>query len=243
LPPTRINDGKCALSRMVNAFGQADFGLTTFAQTITGCDPMSPSCAPYVIDGAMPEYAGKCAVSSTCSGSDSDAHGATVRVGLPVGPSTVADIKEWTDDNCGNGKELVPGGATPVNGSLRDTATYLRANSGALLPLTRPVSVILITDGGESCDGSPDVNYAKDAALELYLNGLADGSGRHVKVFPVGFGGVTTSERLALDAIAKMGQCGSTTGSCAEKTSSLVASNEAALWSVLSAIINSSGQP
>jgi hypothetical protein len=195
---------------MVTAFSEVDFGLTSFTQSITGCGTTSPySCSPYNVDGNMPEYANGCSITYTCSGTQNGAHGGTVRVGLPITTTSVSDIVTWTDNDCVNGIELVPGGATPINGSLRDAAAHLRANTTNLGPSCRPVNVILITDGGESCDGDPTTNYAQYAAQDLYANGLNDGSGRPVKVFPIGFGGILASEKTALDNIAKMGQCGS----------------------------------
>ena len=244
LRPTRINDGKCALRKMVQSFSEVDFGLTTFSQTITGC---TAACTPYVVDGYMPESAGTCSVTTACPDptvfTGVNAKGGTVRVPLPVTNSTLGNMLKWVDDDCTSGEEVLPAGATPINGALRDAARHLRTNASSLTPSCRPINVILITDGGESCDGTEVENRAKDAALDLYANGLSDASGRHVKVYPIGFGGVKPAEQTALNAIAKMGQCGAETGTCADATSALVANNEAELSQKLAAIIGGAVQP
>ncbi|MBI5532574.1 MAG: VWA domain-containing protein [Deltaproteobacteria bacterium] len=245
LVPSRINDGKCALRKMVKAFSEVDFGLTTFTQTIQNCGTTSPyACTPYAVDGAMPELANGCQVTAAClAGTGAGAHGGTVRVPLPVTGTTINNMIKWADDDCENGNELLPAGPTPINGALRDAAAHLRTNAGSLTPSCRPINVILITDGGETCDGTTTENRARDAAADLYNNGLNDGSGRHVKVYPIGFGGVTAAEQTALNDIAKMGQCGALTGACATATTALTASNEADLSQKLSAIISGSIQP
>jgi hypothetical protein len=238
--PTRISDGRCALSKLVQSFGQVDFGLTSFTQTISGCGATPYSCNPYIVDGVMPEQANGCAVSAACiSGTGINAHGGSVRVGLPVTADSLSQLMLWTDFDCGAGNELLPGGPTPLNGALRDAATHLRANGGALLPGSKTVAVIFITGGGESWDGSATENRAADAANDLYINGLNDGSGRHVLVYPVGFGGVTSAELVALNGVAKMGRCGSISGTCADAVSASIASNEAQLLQQLSTIVSS----
>jgi hypothetical protein len=100
------------------------------------------------------------------------------------------------------------------------------------------VSVILITDGGESCDGTELENRAAAAAQDLYLNGLKDGSGRNVKVYPIGFGGITASETTALNNIAKMGQCGATTGTCASGVFAHVAATDLELQAALQHVVD-----
>lgn len=150
LRPTRINDGKCALRKMVQSFSEVDFGLTTFSQTITGC---TAACTPYVVDGYMPESAGTCSVTTACPDptvfTGVNAKGGTVRVPLPVTNSTLGNMLKWVDDDCTSGEEVLPAGATPINGALRDAARHLRTNASSLTPSCRPINVILITDGGE----------------------------------------------------------------------------------------------
>jgi len=150
---------------------------------------------------------------------------------------------KWLDDDCTGGEEVVPAGATPINGALRDAARHLRANASALAPNSRSVGVILVTDGGESCDATEVENRAKFSAQDLYLSGLQDGSGRSVKTYPIALGGVSTAVQTAVNGIAKMGQCGTETGTCADSASGLFADNEAQLTQSLASIIASAGQP
>jgi hypothetical protein len=250
LVPSRINDGKCALRKMVQAFSEVDFGLVRFNQTITNCSATSTLCTQYVVDGTMPETANLCSVTAACdmSGTGASAKGGQVLVGLPVGSTTLSSIIQWTDDNCQApvptntiGPELLPAGPTPINGALRDAGRHLRTNAANLAPSCRPVNVILITDGAETCDGTVTDNRAAAAAQDLYMNGLSDGSGRHVKVYPIGFGGLLAAETTALNAIASFGQCGAAT--CTPAVTALVANNEAELSQKLSAIISAAVAP
>jgi MYXO-CTERM domain-containing protein len=256
LVPSRINDGKCALRKMVQAFGEVDFGLMQFSFVSQNCVGGAANCAPYNVDGVDPEYASignRCTTTSGFSGcpampgTGASAIGGKLLVGLPVTPTQGADIIKFTDDSCetGDPKELLPAGGTPLNGLLRDSARFLRkpASITALSPSCRPISVILITDGGESCDGGPAENRAKDAAADLFANGIGDG--RHVKVYPIGFGGISnmSPEGQALEAIAKAGQCGPGDAACQGTTHALLANNEAELAIQLSGIISGAIQP
>ncbi len=241
LRPTRINDGKCALRKLVESFSEVDFGLTTFAQAITDC---SAICTPYSIDGFMPENAGTCSVSGGCkAGSGMDATGGLIRVPLPITEDTRGNMLKWLDDDCTGGEEVLPAGATPINGAFRDAVRHLRANASALAPNSRSVGVILVTGGGESCDATEVENRAKFSAQDLYLSGLQDGSGRSVKTYPIAVGGATTAVQTALNGIAKMGQCGTETGTCADSANGLSADNEAQLTQSLASIIASAGKP
>ncbi len=51
LVPNRINDGKCALRKMVQAFGEVDFGLASFPLQ-NNCSGAAAACGPYSnVDG------------------------------------------------------------------------------------------------------------------------------------------------------------------------------------------------
>jgi hypothetical protein len=258
LPPSRINDGKCALRKMVQAFGEVDFGLMSFPSNNT-CTGAAAACPPYNLTGTYPFKAGpgnRCsmalpagasAATGCLPGADTAAQGGKLLVGLPVAANQAQQIIDYTDDVCNTGDpiELLPAGGTPINGQLRDAAKYLRtpAALAALAPSCRPINVILITDGEESCDGTSATNKAKLAARDLYDNGIGNGDGRHVKVFPIGFSSLPPAAVAALDDIAKEGQCDSADAQCKLAAKGLVAANEAELSIQLSKIISGAIAP
>jgi MYXO-CTERM domain-containing protein len=182
-------------------------------------------------------------------GTGATATGGKLLVGLPVSPTQGKDIVAYTDDKCQSGdpQELLPGGGTPLNGLLRDAQRFLQKpqSIAALTPSCRPISIILITDGGESCDGTAVENRAAAAAADLYNLGLANGDARPIKVYPIGFGGLGNNEQTALDNIAKAGQCaaGANFAACSANIKALTAANEAELSIALSGIITGSIQP
>ena len=93
--------------------------------------------------------------------------------------------------------ELRGSGTTPIGGSLSSANDYL-TNEAAIDPVgaCRPYAVVLVTDGGETCDGDP---AARAADL------LADG----FEVYVIGF--ATSDQAIidGLDAIAFAGGTGS----------------------------------
>jgi hypothetical protein len=254
LVPNRINDGKCAVRKMVQAFGEVDFGLSTFPSENV-CTGPAAACGPYTgVDSLGPtESSGpgnRCLLRTktnpdaiTCPGVGQPT-GKTL-VGLPVAANQVAQIVELTDDICNNGdpKELLPVGGTPLNGLLVHSASYIKANIAQLQPSCRPINIILITDGEESCEAS---TKARDTARELYQNITANGGagvGRSVRVFPVGFGQLSDTGVQALEQIADAGQCNDNDAACQAKAKALFANNEAELSIALSKIITGSIQP
>jgi hypothetical protein len=252
LPPNRINDGKCAVRKMVQAFGEVDFGLTTFPSLNT-CTGAATACGPYDgVDGIPPSESsgpGNRCTLQTKAGSiacptGSDPTGKLL-VGLPVASDQVAKIVSYTDDVCNTGDpvELLPVGGTPLNGLLQFSAAYLKNNINQLQPSCRPINIILVTDGGESCDGTPATNNARITAEQIFNNNGASAIGRPVKVFPIGFGQLANEEKNALEAIADSGQCASNDNACKAKVSALFANNEAELSIALSQIITGAIQP
>jgi hypothetical protein len=104
--------------------------------------------------------------------------------------SNVPSIASWVDNQCGDCREILLSVNTPINGALRDMYRYL--SNQWTNPLTgqtfatpledasvertcRSVNVILLTDGGETCDttGVTDPNGTSAAnAAKTLLDGF-----------------------------------------------------------------------
>ncbi|HEX4353595.1 MAG TPA: MopE-related protein, partial [Polyangiales bacterium] len=185
LSHTRINDAKCALRNILNSTGDAQFGLMQFHHPCrTACDSRSS------------------ADNTTC---DAD-------LSVPLSTSNYS-ILTWVDNvcqgNCSNGavtQEIYAYGNTPIGQSLVRAKQYF---TGALTGFTsptatdayvgcRPVATIILTDGGETCGGSPTT-----AAAALRSSSVPTPSGSttiDIKTYPVGFGltaGDTNIENIA----------------------------------------------
>ncbi|AKT39763.1 MopE-related protein [Chondromyces crocatus] len=174
--------------------------------------------------------------------------GANILVPLPqdIGlnpPSNVADLLAYVDNDCSDNRELFATGCTPLNGILRGLHTYYQDQwqlppSGPPTypsPLTstangergcRSVNVILVTDGGETCDQPAD---AVAAAAALYNGFTKDGIFWRVRTFVIDFGD-------AGDAANQIANAGGT-------FSAQRATNEAQLSIALSNIISGSVAP
>jgi hypothetical protein len=253
LVPTRANDLKCALQQMTSAFsGQARFGLSTFASFLTGCsdglcvsDCGSPTGGQcnfdfYSASGCTFNVVAP-AVNGCGPGSGGTREGSILRVpiardhivGTNQESSNAQDLLSWVDGQCDGNAELHAGGATPLNGALRDAARYFRTGlpEGAVIyptpldandPGCRSVNVILITDGDENCDTNND---AVNAATDLFINGATFGEKNFpIKTYVVNFAG---GNQANTDAIAAAGGTGS----------SLFATNEVNLAQALSNIV------
>jgi MYXO-CTERM domain-containing protein len=155
--PSKMDEAKCALAKLVNATGDADFGLMQFAQTWDGAGSCSGgSCAP-------------------------SASSALLRV--PIETNTAPSITALIDKTGTNGtQELCSSGYTPLGGTLVAAKSYFEGTLGSFDGPTegdaavacRPLSVILLTDGVECCDacansspwnvGCPKANATLQAA-------------------------------------------------------------------------------
>jgi MYXO-CTERM domain-containing protein len=154
--------------------------------------------------------------------------------------SNVNEILKYFDGQCDESKELFAAGATPIAGSLRSTAQYLRAgwtrwtNANYCPPLNytfptplnaldrtcRSVNVILVTDGDESCDSQAQ---AVAAAQDLFQNGVTlSGKKWPVRVYVINFAGGTQS---ATNQIASAGGTGTSLFATDEATLSVALSN------------------
>jgi hypothetical protein len=216
-PANRIGDAKCALQRIVDATsGDAVFGLMQFEH------PCSNTCASATLSAG----------GSACSGATAYDDGQLV-VGLANNNTTL--LREWVDGtaNCqgtctNNYKhELTSGIWTPIAKSLQRANEYLRGtpSAGFLYPTNpagfnvaptspldndsqlkcRPVSVILLTDGKETCAGNPVT-----AAQSLMGSGqISDGSvaTKAFRTYVIGFGaqGSDSYDPTTLNNIAMAG--------------------------------------
>jgi hypothetical protein len=193
-PCTRISDAKCSVQRVVNATGDVTWGLAQFAQACrVGCSNTGSS------SGGL-----------TC---DATAASSVIRVGIAEGNEGA--ILSWVDFACGISSgscpsttstvhnEIYAGGNTPLAGSLERARCYFRGTCGDSTPASplltdpalacRPVSVILLTDGEETCGGD-----APAAARALRTTSLTLAGGRMVtkdiRTYVIGFG-VTPGNR------------------------------------------------
>ena len=252
-PNDRLGHGRCAVKNTVQAFsGEANFGLATFARAMTSCN--GNNCFAGCNYANLPGDANGASCNGGCgaeptpgAASSSSRAGANVLVPMlvdssPPPPNNVAELVSWVDNNCASSKELFASGCTPLNGILRDMFRYYSNQwvfpGGGLTypsPLTsvangeracRSVNVILVTDGGETCDQPAD---SVDAAADLLAGFTKDGVAWSVKTFVIDFG----DAGAAADNIAAAG------GTGAAQT----ATDEATLSQALANIISASVKP
>ena len=126
---TRNDHGRCAVRNTVQAFSEANFGLTTFQGT----------------------------PNASCGASSADCNGANILVPMQRqgDPSNVPEILKYVNDDCSDG-ELWAAGGTPIGETLKAVEEYFEGSSSPLSssdPLCRAVNVILVTDGKPECDG------------------------------------------------------------------------------------------
>jgi hypothetical protein len=162
--------------------------------------------------------------------------------------SNVPQLLQWFDESCANDRELFADGATPIAGSLRGVAQYLRSgwdiwttgdyctnnaftHGTPMNALDRPcrnLNVLLVTDGDESCDTNAD---AVAAAQDLFQNGVTVGGNNYkVRVHVINFAGGNSTNTNAIAA------AGGT-------TASVLATNETTLAVALSNIIGGAIAP
>jgi len=241
--PTRVADARCALRNTLYAFaGQANFGLASFSQqTATGA-PATCSC------GLMWGWYAYCYSGWTFSGDDCGDMRLIAPILLDATPPPASNLPtmiEYMDNVCSNDRELYAFGGTPIGVSLQNALTYYRYGySGSPAPVTssdpacRPLNVILMTDGGETCDGDPVT-----AAQALY-NGFDTGTiHRSIRTHVIAFNVDDPADQTLLNNIHKMGQCGATTGACANAVAAIPARNEVELSQAFAKIIGGAIQP
>jgi hypothetical protein len=243
---TRSAHLRCALHDVFEAWaGRVSFGLATFATRLGGCDAACTTCV-------MSNYSGNTRGTGCGSGAGATAAGANIRVPLvpdafwtsPPPASNLPSLRSWVDGSCAGSTELFADGLTPINGALRDARRYLATSwtnpenySTYPTPLAsqdragdgvngstgcRPVHVILLVDGDETCDTQAD---AVAAAQDLYTTGVTVGGKTFkVPVHVVNFIGATP---VSADAIAAAGGTGA----------AVTASNERELGLALQGIL------
>jgi len=174
----RLGDAKCALQRIIASTGDAELGLMQFAH------PCNASCS-YVSDGVC-----------------------DAQLLAPIADSNQPNLYQWVDGQCqgtctGNDytREIRMGSNTPIAQSLVRAhqyfsgtlpATQVLANNGNTVPsplvgdpfgACRPVAVIVLTDGEDTCPGDPLVE------ADRLLN--AGPMGRRIPTYSIGFGDPT----------------------------------------------------
>ena len=243
--PLRVNDAKCALRNTLYAFaGEANFGLASFSRTTTSC-PAACNWGEFWNGSFWYRYA-----YNGCTFGGSGCGGANMLVGVnldtvPTPASNVPAMVEYMDNNCGDAKELFAYDSTPIGASLQDVRTYFQSGIqgfpsplNASDPACRSLNVILMTDGGETCSGNPVT-----AAQQLYNGFTKDGIFRRVYTHVIAFNVDQAADQTLLNNVHKMGQCGSTTGTCANAVNALQASNEVTLSQAFATVISGAIKP
>ena len=213
-PKNKIGDAKCALQRILDgAGGDATFGLMQFKHPCNGtCTASSSSCGS------------GCGAVGTGACDDGQ-----LAVEIQTGNANL--MREWVDGQCqgtcgGNNypRELTTGQWTPIARSLARANEYLRGQTTVGFPLAtggssigtplandpqlecRPVSVILLTDGDDTCDTDPAVAAAN--AATLYASDLkgTTAANKAIRTYVIGFGASGGNfNPTALDNIATSG--------------------------------------
>jgi len=252
----RVNDSKCALRKTVQAFsGQVNFGLATFARTLSGDNctvanfPDGDSC------GNNPDcdIAPGNGLASPPSFAEGWLNGGNIVVPMKRDGEVdnTGTLLQWFDGSCVGNREIFANGATPIGGSLQSVAQYFRRGwapwsetngnyceaapgftqtspLSAADPLCRSINVILVTDGDDTCGGQA---FAVAAATNLFTTGVTFGGKTWpVRTYVINFAGGSIGNT---NAIAAAGGTGT----------ALLATNEATLASSLSNIIAGSVAP
>jgi hypothetical protein len=213
LPSNKIGDAKCSLQRIIDGVGgDAVFGLMQFQLP---CNlTASPGCT----------NSQNCA-NSTCKDGQLD---------VEISEGNASLMREWVDGvdqgtcdaNHNAVHELTPGQWTPLAQSLTRANQYLRGTAASdfvwstgetsvpasPIPVSdptlacRPISVILLTDGVDTCAGSPTNDPPAQAAL---LNAgdvkATTRAGKAFHTYVIGFGAAQGLDPTTLSNIASMG--------------------------------------
>jgi MYXO-CTERM domain-containing protein len=216
-PSNRIGDAKCALQRIIDGTGgDAVFGLMQFEH------PCSTSGT-------------QCNASTACSSNPTGVcDDGQLVVEIQEGNASV--MRQWVDGVDGPGTcdaanhrfphELKTGLWTPLAQSLQRANEYLRGNANSSFPWAtdsntvpaspipasdpqlacRPVSVILLTDGDDTCAMDPTNDPpARAATLNAGDPFATTRAGKAFKTFVIGFGTSAGFNPTVLDNIAQQG--------------------------------------
>lgn len=181
----RMSDAKCVLQRVVGGYGEVSFGLERFEDTCT-----SGTCTPSCVTSGC----GCTGCSSICNDTASSAE-----VLVPIAEDNQNELLKWIDFTCNtcgesssgsNNPEIYARVNTPLAGSLLRAQSYFQGASGPLFNDTafpcRPVNVILLTDGEETCGGNPS---AAATALRTTVVNTAFGARTYdIRTYVIGFG-------------------------------------------------------
>ncbi|MDH5671788.1 MAG: MopE-related protein [Myxococcales bacterium] len=197
---TKMNAAKCALQNILNTTGDAEFGLAQFDQ------PQNCTGA-----GGGGGTSGRC---------DDTWESGMMRVGLSATAyQTILPLVDGVGSG-DNTLELCAAGYTPLEGTLRMAGEYFSDNLSPTFPSPtamdgavgcRPVSVILLTDGADTCGpgGFSQSNGGDPAAGAAVLRSVTvpvPGGGTttiDVKTYVIGFG--IPENDPEIEAIAEAG--------------------------------------
>jgi hypothetical protein len=259
-PSSKSGHARCAMYNTINAFGGlVNFGLMAFPGVKINDDAgANPNVCPSTIDAAV----SGCSFNQRGCGSGTGLTRSSSTILSPIprdnywdppaaqSPSNIQTLLGLTNNLCGDCQEVpTVGSATPINGGLRDAYRYLSGTftvgapydqsfstplvGGAVERPCRSVNVILLTDGGETCndtDTTPNGTGPVNAAKQLLDGFNVGGTTWKVKTNVIQFGSATINNLNLLTA-----QAGGTTA--------IGARNEAELSQALSDIISSAIQP
>ncbi|HET8932687.1 MAG TPA: MopE-related protein [Polyangiales bacterium] len=217
-PANKMGDAKCALQRIVDGVGgDATFGLMQFEHPCdNNCNPTGGSCS-----GTLQACGGEC-------------NDGQLAVEISSGNANL--IREWVDGECGQGAcgtnnsrhELTTGQWTPIAKSLQRANEYLRGQVNGSDPMPyvtgqgmwsaplnndpqlrcRPVSVILLTDGDDTC-AAPTAAPSAAGALNTGNVNASTAAAKAFRTYVIGFGASGGNFNPAvLDQIAASGGTG-----------------------------------
>jgi len=212
---SRLEHLKCAMQRIVDANGDIEIGFARFHQVST-----SGSC--------------NCGYDGSCVGSG--ANPGNINTLVPIKEDSALDVREWNDFSCGacsgtagSDPELFAEGPTPIAGSLAGAQVYFQGNDPTWMGMTggdpirddpfkdvflpsgeqcRPYIVIMLTDGGETCGGTPTTQ-----ATNL-LTTTVDGDDYRIRTIPISFGPSATCPQAVTENLAHAGGATDVPGVC-----------------------------
>jgi MYXO-CTERM domain-containing protein len=255
-PANKLGDARCSLQRIIDGTGgDAVFGLMQFEH------PCSTTCGNSQVSSTGTACGTTCASNTACD---------DAQLVVDVKSGNDSAMREWVDGSCQGSctnnytRELTAGVWTPLAKSLQRANEYLRGapGNGFLYPTNpagfnvapssplagdmqlacRPVAVILLTDGKDTCAGNP-TNDPPAAALALNSGDpKADNvAGKAFRTYVIGFGAASGNfDPAVLDNVAANG---GTDSHDATGHKYFPASNETQLSIALNKIIADSQPP